>query len=324
MPDLAYNRPPRKKPEDGYYGRTDCIGSSILGAYIDDSGKAHLEVAKTNSIEPGHIWEDLLEERITGRKFFDEKYFESSVSEFPTAKDRRTIPDIMEEQDLKLWIEQSIIKKADGKPKKSNYNEILFEIKDNGYRRPVPAQLLRNMEDAWENFQKYVFNDKDHLCRVNLVELLSGAKWQYEHFWEENEIKCRQKLDTWAACMTRNGRLDIPVDIKWTACIKQFRQNWKRKLVHQAIHYEYGFRDLLLRQEGVHFDGVMYFVVAENKPPFTIYGFWLTEDDYLRNAGLYYRYLSDCWDWIQAGKPSPGWVEMQPLDRYARPVHKKI
>jgi hypothetical protein len=283
-------------------------------------------------MEPGHIWEDLIQQNITGENIFDEKYFICSVNEFPTSKHRPPIPEIMElafeinpEKPVD-YIRSKLMLKADGKPRNCNFNDMLAEIADNGGRRPVPKQLWLNMQDAWENFQKYIFTDKEKTCKARLVDLwgFPSTQWQVEHFWEDNEIKCREKLDVWAPAMIGGLRMDFIFDIKWTACIKQFRRNWKSKLIYQAIHYEYGFKDLLRSQHGMEFDDVLYFIVAENKPPFVIYGFYLTEDDFIRNIDLYYRHLSDCWDWMQAGKPCPGWVEMKPLDSYARPVHDRI
>ena len=315
-PAQAYNKPP---PRLDYFKQEQKIGSSILADSIESLELAAQKKYGSKFMGDGKVWEDFLEYQITGLPYFWGKYYLSEFDNLPQCSCHPSISDLVDSNKVK----DSYVYNGDGKtPKKGGWNELLAEIEENGkpyLKQPISLNLWVNIKKAWTNFQNVIFTDKEGEVKINLVELLSGGEWQFENYWNEGEIECRQKLDVWAPALTGGGaRKDFILDIKFTSSLSQFNKFWKSKYIWQDVHYCAGFKKLMMARDGINWDDSMYFIVTENKEPFMTYLFHLSGEDFMYLQDLYYMNLERCWKWIKAGKPTRGWMPTQSLDKYGR------
>lgn len=326
---LAYNAPPKLKktrvvkPKPSYYERGDCIGSSILAAYIDNSDKAALPVRKNGAMSGGHIWEDWLEYMIVDGVDFWGKYYVSKFAAFPECKLRQSIPDLLDcaFEDRPERVKNAFIFNKGKDKKKSGFNDMLGEIQENCHKHPMPQSVWESIQKAWENFQLYIFTDRDKQMEMKLVDLLQGGEWQLEHFWNDSGVECRQKIDVWAPALAAGDRrLDLIFDIKFTSGLSQFQRAWKTKHIWQDQHYSSGFQNYLMKREKLEYKGNMYFIVTENTEPFMTRIVYMEPQAFSYYQDLYALKLQKCWTWLRSGKPKRGWIKPRAWDQYGREV----
>ena len=216
------------------YFKNPAIGSSTLSSFIKGQDYALKEIKPTGFMENGKIWEAWLEEQFTGKKVFSDRYYFSELPKIPESKsklDLQSIIEICEADDIEAAISGGYVMTGKGVPSLTYKprHRILDEIKDNGYKFPVCTEIWETVTRCWENFQraKVEINGREG----GLVDLFQDSLWQQEYFWtHENSAKCRMKSDV-EAYYGHDPHCGFLADVKFTANMNTFRQNWSSKYV---------------------------------------------------------------------------------------------
>jgi hypothetical protein len=305
---------------ENYFKLKDHIGSSLLASYINDPDAARKHVQTSNAMSNGKLWEDFLEEWISGKTILEGKYYMSKFKSLPSCKMRPPIPEIMDTiKKAKKAVPGSYVltKSGSRNDQSKTWNNLLDEIQENGYKMPITTEIWSNIQKAWENFKKVDFEG------INLTQLLSHSAWQVEHTWKDElcGADCRAKYDTIAAYSDGSkGAEAITLDIKFTGNMTAFIKNWKTKYIWQNVHYSAGAPGLIKGLWDIDFNDSMNFVVTENTEPFLTHIFYLKDRAFNYLKDPYNRHLNECWQWIKAGRPFRGYAGRQALDQYGRNV----
>jgi len=312
------------KKKINYFDLENHIGSSLLASHINNPNEACGHIQQSNCMSDGKLWEDFLEQNISGRDVMKGKYYMSKVKKLPSCKVLPPIPELMDSESLEEVREsvQSSYVLTENKKRNDqsrNWNNLLDEIQENGFKMPITTELWANVQKAWKNFQNVDFEG------INLVKLLSVARWQAEHTWKtegfSGMVDCRAKYDAIAAYEGGSrGTQAITLDIKFTGNLTAFIKNWKTKYIWQNQHYSAGAPGLIKELWNIDFNNSMNFVVTENTEPFLTHIFYLNERAFIYLQDLYLIHLDKCWQWINAGRPFISYNGRQALDQYGRAV----
>lgn len=306
------------------YFDNPAIGSSLLSTFIEDSpDHALLEVKPTNSMENGRVWEDLVEYYIVtarGKKSnFKDKYFLSKVTEFPSPSKKVSIPELLDNKDIKSAVSEAYTytKKGTLHGTFANYHSILDEIKDNDFKRPIPSNCWNKMCKMWANFCKAEWQGQ------NIFDMLCGlpvVKFQQEHYWTDliSGAKCRMKSDIEAVYETASGNHGWVADFKFTGGIKQFTARGI-KTRWQDRHYSSGYAQYC-HTEDIEAPQNMIYIIADNTAPYLIYVREIRPLDAMQLQTTYNEKLAECQAWIKGGKKAVGFKE-ESVNQYFRPVN---
>jgi len=308
--------------KDQPYFDNPAIGSSLLSTYIEDSpDHALMEVKPTNPMENGRVWEDLVEHYLTGGKNgFNDKYFLSTVSDFPNPKKVPGIPELMDSKNVKKAVKSAYVWNKGKKALNQTYaayHILLDEIQANDHKRPIPTGCWDKMEKMWSNFLKAEWRGN------NIVEMLMGldtVKFQTEHYWKDIECgaECRMKSDIEAVYETSEGKQGILIDLKFTGGIKQFTTRFI-KTRWQDRHYSTGYGQYCRRND-VEPPLNMIYLICECAAPYLTYVREMQPLDVMQLQSEYSEKLTECWSWIKGGKKAVGFKE-QSVNKYGRPVN---
>jgi len=309
-----------------YFDSKD-IGSSLLATFIDHPDKAGREVKPTGFMEMGRMYEDLIEQEVTGSTLFTDKYFRSDIDLSANCAAWKTILPIMEADEVDpAEIEKAYIwTKKDKKGQRrlnathGKLHDALDDIKANGFKRLIPACMGRSLDAMLVNFKRA------KLDGTNLFDILRslGAKFQVEHFWEnENGAKCRMKSDIELFWMVGDQKHGMCIDLKATSKWSQFIQNWKRSYIWQYVHYSAGFERYC--RENFITPHPMLYLVAESSAPWLVNTWELSEEDAAFLTPKYNQSLAECQAWIDAGRPVKGYREKRVVNRFGSRVNKNF
>ena len=323
--------------EDKKYFDSEAIGSSLLATVIQRIEPLELcfdyalkEPAPTQAMEMGRIFEDWMEEAVTGKNIFTDKYFKSDLKTFPTTKASgvKNILDILDCDNIKEEINAAYIynkpDKKTGETKLSathvNRHRLLDQIKAHDYRRPIIEPDWDTLMCMDENFKLAPFDIGG--VSFNLFNLLCRhrAKFQIEHFWyHEDGAECRAKFDIVLTYTSGDLIYAIPFDLKATGNWPSFVSNWKNKYIWQSKHYMEGFKDYCDKNYYTPSKKIWY-LVQESSFPHLLHSWALSAEelDYLEKP--YNEAMPLIQEWIDAGKPKKGYTEQRTVDRFGRTV----
>jgi len=309
--------------EDQAYFNSKAIGSSLLSTFIQSPDHALMQVHPTNYMENGRIWEDLVQYQIIGDKSgFTDKYYRSETDNLPVSQTYRSIPDIMDDDDITQAVADGYIYSKDGSLNaRQNARHTLFdEIKENGYKRPIPLECWGKMQKMWHNFSKAQYKGRNI---VNMLRSIKDVKFQTIHYWTDiSGAECRMKSDIEAVYPTEQGLQGMIIDLKCASNVTEYGNNRNR---WQERHYVTGYRQYCLKNK-INPPQHMIFAISEQKIPYLTYVDYLENPleynrDYIfENQEKYQEHLEACHKWIKAGKKSKGFKE-RVLDKYFRPIN---
>lgn len=327
------------------YLDSSAIGSSLLADCIESldplvvcTDRATVEKEPTSSMEPGKIFEDLAEAAY-GRDmdWFWDKYFKSDLASIPVyrgeRKDTKQILEILDEMEEAANFSGNIINEAyiwntkpDKKTKKIELNStfksrhrILDQIRAHEYRRPITKSDWENVQAMFDRFKNHPFTLKKmegtfHEWMTESAEVI----FQVPFFWESDGAKCRAKWDMiWLIDLDEEKPLAVPFDLKKTANTHKFRQFWRSKYIWQSKHYMEGFK-LWCEENGYEAHDRMYYAAYEAEKPYLAYLRYLHPDRLEVLDTPYRQALMIIQAWIEAGRPTNGYLEQQALDEWGK------
>jgi len=307
------------------YFDSTAIGSSLLSTFIEESpDHALIEVKPTNSMENGRVWEDLVEHYIVtargGESDFTDKYFISTVSDFPNPKKVPAIPELLDSKDVKKAVKEAYVWNKDKKALNQTYvvyHNLLYEIQSNNHKRPIPTGCWDKMQKMWINFKKAQWQGQ------NIFEMLCGlpaVKFQQEHYWTDliSGAKCRMKSDIEAVYETASGKHGWIADLKCTAGIKNFNSRGI-KTRWQDRHYSSGYTQHCYTEDIEAPQNVIY-IISDIQPPHLTYVREIQPLDAMQLQTVYGDRLTECWAWIKEGKKTIGFKE-ESMNQYFKPVN---
>lgn len=295
-------------------------------------------VDPTSVMEMGKIFEDKIEQDYSGRPVFDDKYFNSNVSSWPSG-----VMEIIESDDV-----QAAIDAARNDPKHLTKSgalsktyarkfQVLDQIAAHDYRRPIPVPMQEKLEIMTERFGNYPLRLRGYWATLEQwMREHVKTLFQVEHFRKHGDAECRTKFDMVWIMVYDGVSYALPFDLKVTGdevrgqkSFKAFVNNWKRAYIWQSKHYLMGFFDwcekngyIPFADEGGHTP--IYYVVQESETPQITHCWDLSAEslDYLTTA--YNAAIPQIWEWMQGGRKIRGYMPQTTVDRWGRDVKRDL
>jgi hypothetical protein len=286
------------------YFDNPAIGSTLLARFMDHQDKALKEVSPTGFMEMGRMFEDLIEEEVTGSPVFFDKYFKSDMNLGPESAAWKKILPLFERDDPptedeieKLYVWNTAPSKETGEIELNgthkNLHRALDQIVAHDFRRLVPKNMTDALTAMLANFKRTETHESGAACRM---------KSDIEVFWE-----------------VEGKKHGMNIDLKATANFGSFVQNWKKSYIWQFMHYSAGFRQYCLENNIT--PHKMQYVISESAEPYLINIWDLSDAATERLKPKYNQGLTDCQVWLDGGKPTTGFKKHQTVDRWGREVN---
>lgn len=312
------------------YFKNPAIGSTLLARFIDHQDNALMEVKPTGFMEAGKIFEDLIEEEVTGKSVFSDKYFKSDVDLSPeSAAWKKLLPffeDVEYEDKLdiigqlvdEMYVWNTKPDKQTGKIELNKTHKKLHraldQIKAHDYRRLIPQKTGDAIFKMFENFKRA------QVGNAGLFAILShyDTRFQVERFWKHEDADCKMKSDIELFWDVEGQKYGLNFDLKVTANFSTFVQNWKKSYIWQYIHYSEGFREYCEENNIIPYK--MLYVICEASEPYLVRVWDLSDEDIEILKPRYFEKLGACQEWIDNGKPTKGYREQQTVNRFGSEV----